>query len=130
MSKIPSMQVGRYTKYKNNDGSMSIYREGVFVSAIEDTTASCDLVYKMATEISKVELELNRAYAIIEIFEKALKEISEKVKMNTPPHWLTIHDELVFYCPILDNIWIYTVQFWKDNRGLFDTNGLVYLGEL
>ena len=77
MSKIPSMQVGRYTKYKNNDGSMSIYREGVFVSAIEDTTASCDLVYKMATEISKVELELNRAYAIIEIFEKALKEISE-----------------------------------------------------
>jgi hypothetical protein len=50
--------------------------------------------------------------------------------MNNLPHWLTIHDELVFYCPILDHIWIYTVQFWKDNRGLFDTNGLVYLGEL
>jgi hypothetical protein len=71
------MQVGHYTKYKNNDNSMSIYREGVFVAALEDTTASCDLVYKMATEISKVELELSRAYAIIEIFEKALKQISE-----------------------------------------------------
>jgi len=50
--------------------------------------------------------------------------------MNDLPHWLTIHDELVFYCPILDSIWIYTVQFWKDNRRLFDINGLVYLGWL
>lgn len=41
-----------------------------------------------------------------------------------------IDDELVFYCPILDNIWIYRVQFWKDNRKLFDTNGLIYLGVL
>ena len=46
------------------------------------------------------------------------------------PHWLTIYDEIVFYCPILDSMFIYSVSFYKDNKFSFKNNGLVYLGEL
>jgi hypothetical protein len=46
------------------------------------------------------------------------------------PHWLTIYDELVFYCPILDCIFIYSVYFYKDNESNFKNNGLIYIGEL
>ena len=42
------------------------------------------------------------------------------------PHWLTIYDELVFYCPILDDIFIYSVSFYEDNEPFFKKNGLIY----
>jgi len=46
------------------------------------------------------------------------------------PHWLSIYDELVFYCPILDSIFIYSVSFYKGNEYNFKKNGLIYLGVL
>jgi len=33
--RIPSMQVGKYTKYINSKESMSIYRDGFFIAASE-----------------------------------------------------------------------------------------------
>ena len=46
------------------------------------------------------------------------------------PHWLKLQDEIVFYCPILDIIFIYGVDFYKDHELDFKKNGLVYLGDL
>lgn len=48
------------------------------------------------------------------------------------PHWFTIYDEIVFYCPILNDIFIYQVGFYlyEDNIEKFKKSGLVYLGEL
>jgi hypothetical protein len=74
--RIPSMQVGKYTKYINSKESMSIYRDGFFIAAIENTTASCDLIYKMATEISELEKEKNvlkQELLNIKVFCEALR---------------------------------------------------------
>lgn len=71
MSKQPSMTIGLYVKYKNDDSSMSIYRDGKFIAALEDTTASCDLVYKMSVEILELEEKLKETI-------KALKFYAEK----------------------------------------------------
>jgi len=56
-NKIPSMEVGKFTTYSNGDKTISVYREGKFLCAIENTTASGDLIYKTAREIEQLEQE-------------------------------------------------------------------------
>lgn len=47
-------QYGFWSRRNNGDGSMSIYRHGVFIAAVENTTASCRLFYEMAQEIDRL----------------------------------------------------------------------------
>lgn len=68
MNKQASMTIGLYVKYKNEDSSMSIYRDGKFIAALEDTTASCDLVYKMGVEILELEEKLKEAIKALEFY--------------------------------------------------------------
>ena len=56
-SQYPSMCVGEFSKYKNYDGSMTIYKNGIFMGAFEDTTIMCDFVYKIAKEIEELKKE-------------------------------------------------------------------------
>lgn len=51
--------------------------------------------------------------------------------LNDKPHYLTLKNhDVVFYCPILNELFIYNVDFIKYNYGLFNQSGLVYIGEL
>jgi hypothetical protein len=52
------------------------------------------------------------------------------MKIKDLPNWCARHYELVFYCPILDLMFIYTLAFWKDHREQFKNNGLVLIGKL
>lgn len=46
------------------------------------------------------------------------------------PHYLTMHDDIVLYCPILNELFTYSVDFWKVNAIMFKGSGLIYIGEL
>ena len=50
--------------------------------------------------------------------------------LNDMPHYLTLYHDVVLYCPILNELFIYNVDFIKYNYDLFNQSGLVYIGEL
>lgn len=56
MSK-PDETYGNWARYNNYDGSMTLYRNSVFIAAIENTTASCRLFYIYAKEIETLQQE-------------------------------------------------------------------------
>lgn len=69
-----------WTRHNNSDSTMSIYRDGRFVAAIENTTASCDLFYQMNRDyqaaLDEIEKLRERVENAIYYQEKAKNFIS------------------------------------------------------
>lgn len=57
-----------FTRHNNNDGTMSIYRDGKFIAAIDNCTATCDVFYSMETLILELQSKLNKAIKVLEFY--------------------------------------------------------------
>jgi hypothetical protein len=58
-----------FTRHNNNDGTMSIYKDGKFIAAIDNCTATCDVFYSMETHILELQSKLNKAVKALKFYE-------------------------------------------------------------
>ncbi len=55
MTKFPAFEAGKYSRYNNEDGSTTVYKDGKYMGTFDNETMFCNLFYTMATEIEKQE---------------------------------------------------------------------------
>jgi hypothetical protein len=91
MSKLPTYEHGSFSRYKNDDGTTSCYRDGKFLGAFDNNSAFCDLFASLAVEIEKLKAELevrnkllkqavpwvDRAYYSINSADERVKQIEQ-----------------------------------------------------
>ena len=62
MSSYPVYECGEFSRYKNEDGTTSCYRDGKFIGAFENTSAFNGLFYKLTKEITDTQEELKKLH--------------------------------------------------------------------
>ena len=96
--KLPMFEYGEFSRYKNEDGTTSCYRDMKFIGAFENSSIFCDLYATLTKEIvdlkyrvkamqaeieqliednEKLRLELSRARAFLNILKNS-KELNQR----------------------------------------------------
>lgn len=76
--KTPTEKYGLYSRYDNGDKTMTIYRDGEFIAAIENDSASCRLFYVMANELTRLNSALQVAKDALKYYKETRSEIELK----------------------------------------------------